>query len=122
MSNFRLANDRTNYSEAFRFYRKQVMERYFGFLMAAVVILIIYVLFFATSKKSDQTSSKQSIIDMPTAQFVKDEAGNTELKMMKYLDTFPFRYYLIVQNIQELPNVLAGALRQWFAEVVESTA
>ena len=53
MSNFRLANDRTNYSEAFRFYRKQVMERYFGFLMAAVVILIIYVLFFATSKKSE---------------------------------------------------------------------
>jgi midasin len=42
--------------------------------------------------------------------------------MVKYLDTFPFRYYLIVRDVQELPGVLAGALRQWFAEVVESGA
>lgn len=53
MHNYKLANDRANYSEAFRFYRKQVMESYFGFLMAAVAILIIYVLFFATSRKSE---------------------------------------------------------------------
>ena len=54
MRNYRLANDRQNYSEAYRYYRKQVTEKYFGFFMAAVVILIIYVLFFATSKKSEQ--------------------------------------------------------------------
>jgi midasin len=29
---------------------------------------------------------------------------------------------LIVRDVQELPGVLAGALRQWFAEVVESGA
>jgi tetratricopeptide (TPR) repeat protein len=55
MRNYRLANDRQNYSEAYRYYRKQVTEKYFGFFMAAVVILIIYVLFFATSKKSEQS-------------------------------------------------------------------
>ena len=55
MRNFKLANDRPNYSEAFRFYRKQVLEDYFGWLMAAVVIIVIYVLFFATSRKSEQS-------------------------------------------------------------------
>ena len=52
----------------------------------------------------------------------KDADGNPQLNMIKYLDTFPFRYYLIVRDVQELPGVLAGALRQWFAEVVESGA
>jgi midasin len=81
---------------------------------------VFVVVDFATQTGYGPTSSKQSILDMPTAQFIQDEAGNTQLKMMKYLDTFPFSYYLIVQNIQELPNVLAGALRQWFAEVMDS--
>jgi midasin len=40
--------------------------------------------------------------------------------MTKYLDTFPFQYYLIVRDVLELPGVLAGALRQWFAEVVDA--
>jgi midasin len=84
------------------------------------IMIVFIVVDFATQTSSGAASSKQSILDMPTAYFVQDEAGNTQLKMVKYLDTFPFKYYLIVQNIQELPNVLAGALRQWFAEVVDS--
>ena len=63
---------------------------------------------------------KQSILNLQTAEFVNDPSGEMQLKMTKYLDTFPFQYYLIIRNIQELPNVLAGALRQWFAEVVET--
>ncbi|ORX92053.1 hypothetical protein BCR34DRAFT_608897 [Clohesyomyces aquaticus] len=39
----------------------------------------------------------------------------------RYMDRFPFRYYLVVRDVRELPGVLAGALRQWFAEVAEST-
>ena len=84
------------------------------------IMIVFIVVDFTTQTASDAASLKQSILDMPTASFIQDEAGNTQLKMMKYLDTFPFRYYLIVQNIQELPNVLAGALRQWFAEVMDS--
>lgn len=64
----------------------------------------------------------QSIVDLQRAEFVKDADGNPQLNMIKYLDTFPFRYYLIVRDVQELPGVLAGALRQWFAEVVDSGA
>jgi midasin len=64
----------------------------------------------------------QSIVDLQRAEFVKDANGESQLNMVKYLDTFPFRYYLIVRDVQELPGVLAGALRQWFSEVVESGA
>lgn len=76
----------------------------------------------ATSSRAGQTGgqSAQSILDLQTAEFARDAAGEMQLKMVKYMDTFPFRYYLIVRDVQELPAVLAGALRQWFAEVVET--
>ncbi|KAJ4356534.1 AAA ATPase midasin [Didymosphaeria variabile] len=38
----------------------------------------------------------------------------------KYMERFPFRYFLVVRDVRELPGVLAGALRQWFGEVVGS--
>ena len=95
--------------------RQLVREAHEERIMTVFVVVDV-----ATQTGSGPTSSKQSILDMPTAEFIQDQAGNTQLKMMKYLDTFPFSYYLVVQNIQELPNVLAGALRQWFAEVVQS--
>lgn len=44
----------------------------------------------------------------------------TRLKIKRYLDSFPFPYYLVVSDVKELPGVLAAALKQWFAEVVES--
>ncbi|KAL5417777.1 hypothetical protein PMIN06_004114 [Paraphaeosphaeria minitans] len=38
----------------------------------------------------------------------------------KYMERFPFRYFLVVRDVRELPGVLSGALRQWFGEVVGS--
>ena len=32
----------------------------------------------------------------------------------KYLDSFPFPYYVLVQDLQQLPRTLADLLRQWF--------
>ena len=86
-------------------------------------IMIVFIVVDATAQKAQAAGSpKQSILDLQTAEFVKDQAGEMQLNMVKYLDTFPFRYYLIVRDVQELPGVLAGALRQWFAEVVETGA
>ncbi|GAB7351836.1 hypothetical protein MBLNU459_g2396t1 [Dothideomycetes sp. NU459] len=62
-----------------------------------------------------------SILDLQTAEFAKDPVtGEMRVVTTKYLDTFPFGYYLVVRDVLELPGVLAGALRQWFAEVVET--
>lgn len=76
----------------------------------------------AAQSKAAEKGTKQSILDLQTAEFAKDSSGEMQLKMVKYLDTFPFAYYLIVRDVQELPGVLAGALRQWFSEVVETSS
>lgn len=62
----------------------------------------------------------ESIMDMSQAVFEPDATGETKLKIKRYLDGFPFPYYLVVGDVRELPGALAQALRQWFAEVVES--
>ena len=72
-----------------------------------------------------------SILDMNQAVFEPDtgsaggkeegsSVGPSRLRIKRYLDGFPFAYYLVVGDVKELPGVLATALRQWFAEVVES--
>ncbi|KAJ6011835.1 hypothetical protein N7499_013194 [Penicillium canescens] len=62
-----------------------------------------------------------SILDLSQANFEADPAsgGEMKLKMKRYLDHFPFPYYLVVRDVKELPSVLATALKQWFAEVVD---
>ncbi|RAL64224.1 hypothetical protein DID88_002116 [Monilinia fructigena] len=63
----------------------------------------------------------ESVLDLKEAKFVKNEmTGRSEVKIERYLDTFPFRYYVVVGDVGELPGVLAGVLRQWFGEVVGS--
>jgi hypothetical protein len=32
----------------------------------------------------------------------------------KYIDTFPFPFYIVLQDIASLPRTLADLLRQWF--------
>ncbi len=61
----------------------------------------------------------ESIMDMSQAVF-ENEGGESKLRIKRYLDGFPFGYYLVVGDVRELPSVLATALRQWFAEVVET--
>ena len=63
----------------------------------------------------------ESIMDMSQAVFESDAVGGEQkLSIKRYLDGFPFGYYLVVGDVRELPGVLATALRQWFSEVVET--
>ncbi|KAG7102843.1 Midasin like protein [Verticillium longisporum] len=75
-------------------------------------IMIVFIVMDDTSHKDGD-----SVLDLKEAKFVKDEMGNSKVVIERYLDTFPFQYYLIVHNLEELPNALAGLLRTWFAEV-----
>ncbi|KAG8531461.1 uncharacterized protein KY384_003090 [Bacidia gigantensis] len=63
----------------------------------------------------------KSIVEMTQALFEPDASGETHLRMKRYLDDFPFPYYLIVNNLKELPGALSQALRLWFTEVVGAT-
>ncbi|KAL9040112.1 MAG: hypothetical protein Q9214_004612 [Letrouitia sp. 1 TL-2023] len=61
----------------------------------------------------------ESIVNMNEAVFEPDASGESRVRMKRYLDGFPFPYYLVVGDVRELPGVLAQALRQWFSEVVD---
>lgn len=81
----------------------------------------------------DAASKRESILDMSQAIFepvavpggdggsIVVGGGGTKLRIKRYLDGFPFAYYLVVGEVRDLPGVLATALRQWFAEVVEAS-
>ena len=78
-------------------------------------IMIVFIIVDALLK------DEGSIVEMTQAAFEPDAAtGETKLKIKRYLDGFPFPYYVVVGDVKELPSVLAQALRQWFAEVVDS--
>lgn len=61
----------------------------------------------------------ESIVDMSQAVFEPDpdNGGNQQLKIKRYLEEFPFMYYVVVRDVKVLPEVLATTLRQWFSEV-----
>ncbi|KAI9841030.1 MAG: AAA ATPase midasin [Sclerophora amabilis] len=75
----------------------------------------------ASSKGKGREATDGSIMEMTQAKFEDDGKGGLAVKMERYLDGFPFPYYLIVGDVRELPGVLAIALRQWFGEVASAT-
>ncbi|KAI1986408.1 AAA ATPase midasin [Ophidiomyces ophidiicola] len=78
-------------------------------------IMIVFIIVDAVKEESN------SIMSLSQATFEHDDSGG-KWKMKKYLEGFPFPYYLIVRNVNELPFVLSLALKQWFAEVVDVSA
>ena len=71
----------------------------------------IMIVFIIMDTGSSETG--QSVLNLKKVKFL----GNDEVRTEYYLDSFPFRYYLIVRNLGDLPAALAGLLRTWFAEV-----
>jgi midasin len=62
------------------------------------------------------------IMELQTARFAADEAsGEMRLVRARYMDTFPFEWWVVVRDVRELPGVLASALKQWFREIAHVT-
>ncbi|XP_027334240.1 midasin [Abrus precatorius] len=61
-------------------------------------------------------NSPESIMDLMEASF---EGG--KMKFSKYMDSFPFPYYIVLRNIDALPRTLANLLRQWMELMQHST-
>ncbi|KAI8963544.1 midasin [Daldinia sp. FL1419] len=76
-------------------------------------IMIVFIIMDDTTGGNAKDKDKQSVVNLKKVRFM----GNDEIKTEYYLDTFPFQYYLIVHNLEDLPGALAGLLRTWFAEV-----
>lgn len=70
------------------------------------------------SSKSQAGPDQGSILTMDKAEF-KNVDGRMELQLQKYLDSFPFEYYVVLRNVEALPEVLAGTLKQFFERISE---
>lgn len=68
----------------------------------------------------DGITSNESILDMSQVNYIPDQYGNPQLKITKYLDTFPFEFYVVVHDISELPEMLSLILRQYFTDLASS--
>jgi len=63
----------------------------------------------------DSTASKDSILEMKQISY----SSKGTMTMSRYIDSFPFPYYLVLRELSALPQVLADALRQWFEMLKE---
>ena len=63
----------------------------------------------------DRSDNGKSITDTQTCEFIDGVVVRTS-----YLDGYPFPYYILLRDINQLPEVLADALRQWF-EMIQAS-
>ncbi|KAJ1151695.1 hypothetical protein NDU88_004475 [Pleurodeles waltl] len=65
----------------------------------------------------DNPNSRDSIMDIKVPVFT--EAGEMP-EIRSYMDEFPFPFYIILRDVNALPETLSDALRQWFELVTAS--
>lgn len=68
----------------------------------------------------DGINSSESIMDMSQVTYVPDSFGNMKLQINKYLDSFPFEFYVVLHDISELPEMLSLILRQYFSDLASA--
>ncbi|PVV04462.1 hypothetical protein BB560_001039 [Smittium megazygosporum] len=63
-----------------------------------------------SSKNNQQSSaskrSETSITEIKQVQYKLDSSGKPQMTMTKYLDTFPFEFYLVLRDINSLPETV----------------
>ncbi|XP_018427598.1 PREDICTED: midasin [Nanorana parkeri] len=65
----------------------------------------------------DNPMSKDSILDIKVPIFTNPKEMP---KMISYMEQFPFPFYIILRDVNALPETLSDALRQWFELVTTS--
>ncbi|KAF9242636.1 midasin nuclear AAA ATPase [Melanogaster broomeanus] len=74
------------------------------------------------SSSSDQAPPQvqSSILTLSQVSYKPSPStGLMELSMERYLDSFPFEYYVVLRDVESLPRVLADTLREFFEKVNE---
>ena len=70
----------------------------------------------AGSEGSGVGAAQNSILSMQQVAY-KSVDGRMELQMQRYLDTFPFDYYVVLRDVEALPEVLSGTVKQFFERI-----
>ncbi|KAL5512832.1 hypothetical protein ACEPAG_3098 [Sanghuangporus baumii] len=88
-------------------------------------ILIVFIIIDAHHSQGiqdsagDTSQSQNSIVNMTQAMY-RTVNGRFELHMQRYLDSFPFEFFVILKDVETLPDVLADTLRQFFERISAS--
>ncbi|KAK4141659.1 uncharacterized protein C8A04DRAFT_13882 [Dichotomopilus funicola] len=82
-------------------------------LLREALEMRVMVVFIVMDDAGPAKTKRTSVLDLKEARFGPDGVP----VIHRYLDSFPFPYYLIVHHLADLPGALAGLLRSWFAEV-----
>jgi len=65
----------------------------------------------------DSPQPTQSILNLKSVTY-----PGGQIKITEYMDGFPFSYYIVLQDINALPEIVADALRQWFELIQRSSS
>jgi midasin len=68
---------------------------------------------------SSANAVQNSILTMQQGIVRKNANGVMEVKMERYLDLFPFEYYVVLRDVEALPEILSGTLKQFFERISE---
>jgi midasin len=79
-------------------------------------VMIVFVIVDALSRsniggQSNDREMQNSILSMKQVR--------ADLSVERYLDTFPFEYYVVLRSVDALPDVLSATLRQFFERIAE---
>ncbi|KAL3632042.1 hypothetical protein CASFOL_025026 [Castilleja foliolosa] len=84
-----------------RFSEKEKLKRYVRDILSTKR-MVAFLLLDPKEKESISTLTKAT------------ETVQGTFKFSRYLDSFPFPFYVVLKNIEALPRTLADLLRQWF--------
>ncbi|KAH9924312.1 midasin [Epithele typhae] len=85
-------------------------------------IMVVFVIIDSLHSKgvAGATGQNESSILSVVRPTIKMVDGKVDLQMARYLDTFPFEYYVVLRNVEALPDVLAATLKQFFERIAEA--
>jgi len=66
-------------------------------------------------KLSRAKKAKDSIVNMKEVSF-----ENGKPKVKHFIDDYPFPYYMVLEDMHTLPEVLGDALKQWFEMMAQN--
>jgi midasin len=81
-----------------------------------VVFVVLDALHVHAPGLTDSTTGA-SILSMTQVRYKDNGGGAKEMVMERYMDSFPFDYYVVLRRAEALPDVLASTLRQFFERV-----
>ncbi|KAG8806147.1 hypothetical protein FRC17_005159 [Serendipita sp. 399] len=81
-------------------------------------ILIVFIIIDAIKKSSSDPNGSNTRRSVESSILTMKQVKQ-DLSIERYLDTFPFEYYVVLRSVDALPEVLSATLKQFFQHIAE---